>query len=49
MTNEEIIKKANEIAEQAKKENAQAFEKELSELLKKYNIQLISQIIIQSL
>ena len=32
MTNEEIIQKANEIAEQTKKENAQAFEKELKEL-----------------
>ena len=49
MTNEEIIKKANEIAEQAKKENAQAFEKELKELLEKYKVQLIPQIIIQAL
>jgi len=29
-----------------KKENAQAFEKELTELLKKYNVQLVPQIII---
>jgi len=49
MSNEEILKQAQEIQEQQKKENAQNFQKELSELLKKYNVQLLPQIIIQSL
>ena len=47
MTNEEILKQAQEIQEQIKKENAQAFESELQELMKKYNVQLVPQIIIQ--
>ena len=49
MENEEILKKAQEIQEQIKKENAQAFESELQELMKKYNVQLVPQIIIQAL
>lgn len=49
MDNEEILKKAKEIIEEEKKKNAQNFDKELLELCKKYNIQLVPQILIQSL
>lgn len=47
MTNEEILKQAQKIQEQIQKENAQAFDKELQELMKKYKVQLVPQITIQ--
>lgn len=49
MEEEEILKQAQLIIEEKRKQNAQNFDKELLELCKKYSVQLVPQITIQSL